>query len=320
MVDVAPVVDTAPVVDMAPVVDTAPVVDMAPVCPSPCALNTERCEGNVPEVCTAVGSCPTWVQGAACPSPQVCNWTGGKATCGCPAGGCTLGAAMCGPNGGVTTCKMTGVCPAWSSETMCAPNKCEAGACLKNCHDSSECDKSGECTAANVCVSRCRAPAASNKFPNAGFDTAATGWLLVEQPAPMRAAGWDPFGDASGCATSGALKTVGAGITAVGPLLPATPGQLVHFGYVVKRSDKNPAINPCTINWCKTDACVALGTEVSGQDEAYSRPAKPGTEWEESSGDFVPPPGIVGVRVVCGFGGGTQVFDHFYWSTNSAEF
>ena len=157
------------------------------------------------------------------------------------------------------------------------------------------------------------APTQGNIFPNPGLDRSATGWMSGDT---KQIGDWDALVDATNCAASGSLKTLGLVIS---DLLPVQAGATHHFGFLVSREQAVTAKNPCTIRWCRTEAC-SLPDGVVGWDEVYARPAKAGTTWEESSSTYLPPPGIVGARVVCGDSPGAEHFDRFYWSTTVESF
>jgi hypothetical protein len=169
------------------------------------------------------------------------------------------------------------------------------------------------CGAANEPVqtaSSCsEAQSGANLFPNGGFDQTSAAWAGE--------GGWDGTVDAEACSKSGSLRT-GKGLKAIGPLLPVEAGVIHHFGYLARREQPLVAVSPCTIYWCKTSPCT-IPDEAVGWDEAYTRPTAGGA-WEISSGDFLPPPGVTGARVVCGLDQGEDHFDRFYWSPVTAGF
>ena len=97
----------------------APIDGAPPSCVNACEKGRQQCRNNMTEACVeAPEGCTRWMATGLCPSPQSCNPTGSM--CICPAGGCTLGSRMCGPNGGAQDCVSAGACTAWGQEVSCS--------------------------------------------------------------------------------------------------------------------------------------------------------------------------------------------------------
>jgi hypothetical protein len=288
--------------------DTVP-----PACINACTIGQAECVGAAGlRSCVMLASgCTGWGTPAVCPAPQICPT--GKAKCECPTATCAVASATeCGAGGGVRTCKQMNGCFLLGPEVSCKPYRCSSGDCAEHCKSDTECVSSHECLV-NDCLDRCRGASSANIFPNAGFDKGVDGWFLNEL-APARAARWDAFLDSSGCTKSGSLKVDNAEAS-LSPLLPIQTGSLVHVGFRVQRASPDPSIPPCTIHWCKSSAC-RTASEVLGTDELYARPAAAGQQWEASDTNLMPPPTIVGARLLCVDGH----YDHFYWSYSSSVF
>lgn len=159
-VDAAPSADG---LDGAP--DTASDAPMAPppACTNLCPLGRQQCGSGGPQSCiTMPNGCTDWGPAAACPAPQSCSATDGRASCACAADGCPLGHRECSGRG-TRECVRDDACTKWSpveecpsemtcsgagdsAQCRCPPGTCDRGSTkcgpgggVQTCDDGAQC-------------------------------------------------------------------------------------------------------------------------------------------------------------------------------------